>query len=115
MPSPWSSSSVLFCTSGTVPYRDSCVLVMVVCIVYMDFHMIMCVYLCMYVLIRCCLSILDGGFVAAARFVHRIDSTFSISGALVDVNLPLLYSILEIPSLSTDQPNPTLLRYSEGI
>ena len=75
--------------------------------------MIVCVYLCMYV--RCCLSILDGGFVAAARFVHRIDSTFSISGALVDVNLPLLYSILEIPSPSTDQPNPTLLRYSEGI
>ena len=75
-------------------------------------------YVCMYVYAYAWFfdfSILDGGFVAAARFVHRIDSSFSISGALVDVNLPLLNSILEIPPPSTDQSNSSLLRCADAV
>jgi hypothetical protein len=43
-------------------------------------------------------SILDGGFAAAARYLHRADSSLSLMGALIDVNKNELESLLGIPS-----------------
>eukprot|EP01038_Epipyxis_sp_PR26KG_P007641 gene7641-10401_t len=46
------------------------------------------------------ISVLEGGFVSAVKYLHRMDSHLSVSGALVDVDRALLDSILGIPSSS---------------
>jgi len=55
------------------------------------------------------ISILDGGFLEAARYLQRVDSSFSIGVALVDVNLPLLHAVLntDLPPAADNTVNTT--------
>lgn len=41
---------------------------------------------------------MDGGFVAAAKYLNRLDSKLSVSGALVDVDKPQLEALLGLQS-----------------
>lgn len=69
------------------------------------------------------LSILDGGFIAAARYLQRADSSFTLNGALVDVNVSVLQSILNVDSEPLDAAptekaksgNPTIASRLESV